>query len=149
MPVPLPKDCDQIAQFAMSGENRPAYFALRALYDDEDGERNYLASLMNRGISASSQTWGIDRAAFVAYFESLATNRGGWDGEKRVASLDEDLSIACTYESDHPAPLASFEVRLASDQYDPHWIAQVRVEVLAEFLGDLARRARMFFGGSA
>src|SRR5262245_55791126 len=39
-----------------------------------------------------------DPAAFLTFFEDLVQHKKGWEGEKKVASLEGQLSISCTFE---------------------------------------------------
>jgi hypothetical protein len=147
-PMPDLEELHRRVKFEAAGTNRPAQFSLEGPYGD-GADRFYLASLVYRHLSASWQVSNLDPAALLAYFEDLAERRGGWDGVKRVCNRDGDFSLDCEYQGHCYTPEVWLVVRLATDAADPYWAVELRLELSPEALGDLAARARSFFGRPA
>jgi hypothetical protein len=91
---------------------------------------------------------GLDAAQFLAFFEDLARQRGGWAGERRVATPDGEFALRCEYRRAF-RPEVWLHVRLATDATDPYWAAELRLELWPESLDQLAARARSFFTKAA
>ena len=130
----------------VAGTNRPAQLALEGPFDGPAGPF-YLASLVYRHLAASWPVF-LEPVAFLAFFEDLARHRGGWAGEKRVASLDGDFALRCEYQRAF-RPEVWLHARLATDAADPYWAAELRLVLCPESLEELAGRARSFFTKAA
>jgi hypothetical protein len=72
-----------------------------------------------------------DPAAFLRFFEDLARHKSGWQGEKRVASLEGQFAITCIYEGKMYRPEVSMNVQCASfiPSFDPYWVVQLHLDV--------------------
>jgi hypothetical protein len=134
--------------FEIPGTNVPAHLGLEGPFSDGH-DRYYLVSLLYRNLSGSWPIGGLDPARFLGFFEDLADHRNGWEGEKRVASLDDQFSIRCEYQGNRCRPEVWMYVRLATDFADPYWTVELRLELAPESLEALAARARSFFTRSA
>jgi hypothetical protein len=89
--------------------------------------------------------------AFLKFFEDLAQHKKAWQGEKRVASLEGQFAIACTYEGKLVRPEVSMNVACALDypSFDPYWSVQLHLDVDPDSLEDVAARARAVFANAA
>jgi hypothetical protein len=92
-----------------------------------------------------------DPAAFLRFFEELAQHKKGWQGEKKVASLEGQFAITCTYEGKMSRPEVSMNVACALDypSFDPYWSVQLHLDVDPDSLQDVVARARAVFANAA
>jgi Family of unknown function (DUF6228) len=92
-----------------------------------------------------------DAAAFLRFFEDLAEHKKGWVGEKKVASLEGQFAITCTYEGKSYRPEVSMDVYCALDypSFDPNWTVQLHMDVDPDSLEDVAVQARAAFASTA
>jgi hypothetical protein len=131
--------------FEVAGANRPAQLSLEGPYGD-GADRFYVASVVYRHLSASWQVSGLDSARFLAYFEELAEQHSGWEGAKTVSSDDGEFTLSCEHQGHFYTPEVWLTIRLTTDFTDPYWAVELRLELRPETLGELAARARSFFG---
>jgi hypothetical protein len=92
-----------------------------------------------------------DPTAFLKFFEDLAQHKKGWQGEKKVASLEGQLVITCTYEGKRSRPEVSMNVVCALDypSFDPYWSVQLHLDIDPDSLEDVAERARAVFANAS
>jgi hypothetical protein len=107
----------------------------------------YRVSLVYRNqLTATCDIASIDPARFVLFFEDLAQQKGGWEGEKRAASPEGQLTLTCTYEKMYrPEVWMDVYCTLDFPSFDPYWVVRLRLELDPQALDDLAVRARQFF----
>jgi hypothetical protein len=101
-------------------------------------------------LSARCEVMIADPVEFLRFFEDLAQHKKGWEGEKKVASLEAQLAITCRYEGKGYRPEISMDVYCALDypSFDPYWAVQLHLDVDPESLEGLAGQARAVFANT-
>jgi hypothetical protein len=154
-------DKTAVHEFLIAGINEPARIVMAGPLPPRFGRDDWLSvTVAYQGLSATWPIYGINWAAFSAFFGDLAANKEGWQGVKSVESLDGDFTIEGEYksykgqwqiQSGDPVSVSrrSAEVwmnaTLASDTQDPYWLVELRLVLHLESLPALADRAREFF----
>jgi hypothetical protein len=66
-----------------------------------DGSEYFRVAIRSSNLSASAQVYAWEPRAdgLEQFFEDLAANWRGWDGEKKWTSLEGELSLVCTSDS--------------------------------------------------
>jgi len=63
-----------------------------------DGSEYFRVTIRGHNLSASSKVYAFDpfNAGLTKFFEDLAENWKGWNGEKKWTSLEGELNLVCT-----------------------------------------------------
>jgi hypothetical protein len=112
----------------------------------------YQVSLTYRDqLSARCMIPIVDPAGFLNFFDDLAQHKSGWHGEKKVASVEGQFAITCSYEGNKYRPEVSMNVDCALDypSCDPYWNVQLRLDIDPDSLDDIAALARAVFANAA
>ena len=112
----------------------------------------YQVSLTYRDrLSARAMIPIVDPTAFLNFFDDLAQHKNGWHGEKKVASVEGQFAITCSYEGNMYRPEVSMNVDCALDypSCDPYWSVQLRLDLDPDSLDDIAARASAVFANAA
>jgi hypothetical protein len=112
----------------------------------------YQVSLTYRDqLSARCMIPIVDPTAFLNFFDDLAQHKTGWHGDKKVASVEGQFAITCSYEGHLYRPEVSMNVDCALDypSFDPYWSVRMRLDVDPDSLDDIAARARAVFANAA
>jgi hypothetical protein len=66
-----------------------------------DGSEYFRVAIRSHNLSASIQVyaWNPFGSRLEQFFEDVAANWRGWDGEKKWTSLEGELSLVCTSDS--------------------------------------------------
>jgi hypothetical protein len=115
-------------------------------------DRFYRVSITYRDqLSARCEVAIPNPSEFLRFFEELARRKNGWEGEKKVASLEGQLALTCRYEGKRARPEMSMDVYCALDypSFDPYWAVQLHLDVEPESLEALAAKARVVFSGAS
>jgi len=88
-----------------------------------------------------------DPTEFLRFFEDLAAHTSGWEGAKKVATVEDQFTITCSYEGKRYRPQVTMDVFCALDipSFDPYWTVQLRLDVDPDILKQIAERAKIFF----
>lgn len=98
-------------------------------------------SLSDREIAASSARIYLP-GDVAALFDDMAAHRRGWEGEKHLSSIEDDLAFSCTY---HAPGQVAMNVTLRGGVYGDDWCVQAVIHVEAAQLEELAAKVRKFF----
>jgi len=99
-------------------------------------------NLKDREIAASSsQVYIYEPYALAFFFDDLAAQWKGWEGEKLWHSVEEDFALSCT--SDGLGHVA-MKVTLKSGPYKDDWCVQAIIHVDAGKLEELASKVKEF-----
>jgi hypothetical protein len=101
-------------------------------------------------LSARCEVPMDDPAPFLSFFEDLAQYKNGWEGEKKVASREGQLTITCTYDGQFYRPKVGMDVSCSLDypSFDPYWAVQLHLDVDPDSLDDLSAQARLVFANT-
>jgi hypothetical protein len=125
--------------------------AIAGPFKDERGVY-YRVSIKHRDqLSAYCEIGVPDPAVFFEFFDNLARHKGGWDGERNVASPEGQFVIRCKYEGRKYRPEVSMEVyfALCDPTFDPLWTVQFHLDIDPESLEGIAAQARVVFPTNA
>jgi hypothetical protein len=91
-----------------------------------------------------------DPSALLKFFEDLAQQKTGWQGEKKVASREGQFAITCTYDGKQFRPQVSMDVYFALEipSFDPYWSVQLHLDVDPDSLEGVAAQARVVFASA-
>jgi hypothetical protein len=101
-------------------------------------------------LSARCEVPMDDPAQFLRFFEDLAEHKNGWEGAKKVASREGQLTITCRYEGKLYRPEVGMDVSCSLDYptSDPYWAVQLHLDVDPDSLEDLSAQARVIFANT-
>ncbi len=104
-----------------------------------DGSEYFRVTIRGNNLSAFSQVYAFDpfNNSLQKFFEELAENWKGWNGEKKWASLEGELSLVCTSDN-----LGHIEIEVTI--YDV-WSVQHVIYVDAGQLENIALDVKKFF----
>ena len=95
------------------------------------------------GVEASERVWDHLPQNWSRFFQSMAESWRGWEGERKLESLEGQLCVACT--TDRVGHI-SVRVKLRGDMGGSDWRAEDTLYLEAGQLDELARRAKEYFG---
>ena len=99
-------------------------------------------SIEDRDIAASSsRVYIYEPHDLAAFFDELAANGKGWEGEKQWHSVENDFALSCTSDG---LGHAALRVTLKSGLYEDDWCVQAVIHVDAGQLEDLAAKVNAF-----
>lgn len=78
----------------------------------------------------------------LKFFQSLASNWRGWDGQLKWTSLEGEFELSCSHDRiGHVATTAKLE----SNSVGQGWTAEIRFELSAGELEKIANELKRFF----
>jgi hypothetical protein len=99
-------------------------------------------SLEDREFAASSARIYIHEPYHLAaFFDGLATQWKGWEGEKEWHSLEDDFALSCTSDG---LGHAALRVTLKSGLYEEDWCVQAVIYIDAGELEHIAAKVKSF-----
>ena len=110
----------------------------------ENGEiEHYYVSIRENDFEANLRVYAFDpkNEGLPKFFSELALDWKGWDGIRRWASLEGEFEICCTHDG---LGHVETEATLRSSPYTHSWTAQVRFELSAGSLDEIAIGLRKF-----
>jgi hypothetical protein len=102
--------------------------------------------LSGGGVSAGDLVHDHLAYRWAEFFQSMAVDWRGWEGERVIESLEYQLKLTCTADGRGHVAL---RVELRGDPLSSNWRAAETLHLEAGQLDDLARRAKEYFGGEA
>ena len=109
------------------------------------GTEYFRVTVKNQHLWATAKVYAFDPFDYglANFFEELAVNWKGFDGEKAWTSLEEELALVCTSDG-----LGHFAIKTTiKNDLDTCSVNTIYVE--AGQLGKIAREVKMFFDVSA
>jgi hypothetical protein len=129
------------SEFEVKSNEAGAFFAVRR--DSMAGphaDAYWNATLSCGSLQASLRFYEIRLGGLAEYFERLAREWRGWKGERRWASLEDDVELVATHNGLGTITLG---VRLRTEAFAQHrWSASSQLLLDAGALDRLAREAR-------
>jgi hypothetical protein len=99
------------------------------------------ATLSCGSLHASLRFYELSLGGLAEYFEGLAYDWRGWEGERRWASLEDDVELVATHDGLGTIALV---VQLRTEAFAQHrWSASAELLLDAGGLDRLAREARL------
>ena len=99
-------------------------------------------SITGHDLSASSSEIYLYGAEHLAhFFEDLAANCKGWEGEKEWSSIEEDFKL--TASTDRLGHIA-LKIKLRSGQYSQDWEVETGIDVDAGQIEQIAKEIKRF-----
>ena len=99
--------------------------------------------LSGGGVSAGDVVCDHLGHQWSEFFQGLAADWRGWEGERVIESLEHQLKLSCTADGRGHVYL---RVELRGDFFSSNWRATETLHLEAGQLDDLARRAKEYFG---
>ncbi len=92
-------------------------------------------------IASSSEVYLYEADHLAHFFEDLAANWKGWEGDKEWGSIEGDFRIIASI--DHLGHIA-LQVRLRSGPYSEDWLIETGIEVDAGQIEQIAKDVKRF-----
>ena len=109
--------------------------------DDDTGDY-WVASASGESVRATRRFYALEGTGLSEFFADLAAEWRGWDGDRRWAALEGDVSIAASHDG---LGTISILVELRAEpaaRAEPEWRASLVLDVDAGGLDQLARAAK-------
>lgn len=109
-----------------------------------DGSEYYRITLREDDFEATRKVYAFDPTdnPLPKFFQTLASNWRGWDGQMKWTSLEGDFELSCLHDRvGHIATTA----RLHSNLGGHGWTAEIRFDLPAGELEEIANELKRFF----
>jgi len=107
-----------------------------------EGWGAFIVSLYNAPMNGTVRLSDLEPNRWAEYFEDLAKNWKGWKGEKKIGSIEGDLTLKATSDS---LGHISVRIELKADQGGADWLVAGTLVLEAGSLDMIAKSARRFF----
>jgi hypothetical protein len=111
-------------------------------YKDIEGWGRYIVSLNNAPVNATVDVSDLEPNRWAEYFEGLAKDWKGWKGEKKIGSIEGDLTLKAASDS---LGHISVRIELKADQGGADWLVAGTLVLEAGSLDIIAKSAKRFF----
>jgi hypothetical protein len=117
-------------------------FEKHSEYEDAEGWGRFIVSLDNSPVKGTVEVSDLGPNRWAAFFEEIAKEWKGWKGEKRIGSIEGDLSLCAKSDS---LGHISLRVELKTDQGGADWFAAGTLVLEAGSLDTIAKSAKRLF----
>jgi hypothetical protein len=102
----------------------------------------FIVSIAGPRIQATATVDGYESLTLAEYFDNLAADWKGWEGQKTWSNLEDELTVTATSDK-----LGHIHLRftLCSGHHDFAWTVSGRLEIESGQLGNLAREFAKFY----
>lgn len=113
-------------------------------FEKPDGSESYRVTLRENEFQVSTRVYAFEPrdTSLSKFFTELAQHWRGWDGSKKWSSLEGEFEIECRH---NRVGQVTTTATLHSNAYGHGWTGQIRFDIAAGQLEDIAVGVRRFF----